>query len=87
MLTGWALAGQGITLKPVFEIAEHLASGALVPVLRNHPPEPLMLGVLYPSRQLIPAKIRVFADFLVEEARAHVERETRKAEAFAPPSG
>lgn len=80
LLTAWALAGQGIVLKPLFEVAEHLASGALVPVLANHPPEPLTLGVLYPSRQLIPAKIRVFADFLVEEARAYVDAETKKAE-------
>ncbi len=79
MLTAWALAGQGIVLKPVFEVARHLASGVLVPVLRDHPPEPLTLGVLYPSRQLLPARIRMFADFLVEEARIHVARESAKA--------
>jgi DNA-binding transcriptional LysR family regulator len=80
LLTEWALAGQGIILKPVFEVAPHLASGALVPVLPEHPPEPLTLGVLYPSRQLVPAKIRVFSEFLVDEARAYVEAETKKAE-------
>ncbi len=85
LLTAWALAGQGIVLKPVFEVAEHLASGALVPVFLEHPPEPLTLGVLYPSRQLIPAKIRVFADFLVEEARAYVELEMKKAKGRVPP--
>jgi DNA-binding transcriptional LysR family regulator len=85
LLTEWALAGQGIVLKPVFEVAEHLARGALVPLLPEHPPEPLTLGVLYPSRQLIPAKIRVFSDFLVEEARAYVEAETKKAEGVLPP--
>jgi DNA-binding transcriptional LysR family regulator len=81
MLTAWALAGQGIALKPVFEVASHLASGLLVPVLRDHVPEPLTLGVLYPSRQLVPARIRMFADFLVEEARVYVERENVKATA------
>lgn len=85
LLTEWALAGQGIVLKPVFEVAEHLARGALVPILPQHPPEPLTLGVLYPSRQLIPAKIRVFSDFLIEEARAYVETETKKAERVLPP--
>jgi DNA-binding transcriptional LysR family regulator len=85
LLTEWALAGQGIVLKPVFEVAEHLARGALVPLLPEHPPEPLTLGVLYPSRQLIPAKIRVFSDFLVGEARAYVEAETKKAEGVLLP--
>ncbi len=34
VLTGWALESQGgIVLKPVFEVAEHLAEGHLVPVL------------------------------------------------------
>ncbi len=78
-LTAWALAGQGLVLKPVFEVARHLAAGLLVPVLRDHPPEPLTLGVLYPSRQFIPARIRMFVDFIVEEARLHVEAETARA--------
>jgi DNA-binding transcriptional LysR family regulator len=85
LLTSWALAGQGIILKPVFEVAEHLSTGALVPVLYDFPPEALTLGVLYPSRQLIPAKIRVFADFLVDEARAYVDAELKKAEGVLPP--
>ena len=37
VLTAWALAGRGIILKPAFEIADHLASGALVPVVRGQP--------------------------------------------------
>lgn len=36
VLTDWALAGEGIVLKPVFEVAEHLRAGALVPPLRPH---------------------------------------------------
>ncbi len=84
LLTDWALAGQGIVLKPIFEVAEHLSTGKLAPVLLDHRPEPLTLGVLYPSRQLIPTKIRVFADFLVEEARAYVDSEMRKAEGMLP---
>lgn len=80
LLTDWALAGQGIVLKPIFEVAEHLATGKLVPLMLDHIPEPQTLGVLYPSRQLIPAKIRVFVDFLAEEARAYVEDQRQKAE-------
>ena len=39
VLTAWALAGRGIVLKPAFEVAEHLASGALVPVVEDNPPQ------------------------------------------------
>lgn len=85
LLTDWALAGQGIVLKPVFEVAEHLANGRLVPLVLDQAPEALTLGVLYPSRQLIPAKIRVFADFLAEEARAYIDAESRKAATGLPP--
>ncbi|MCB2122414.1 MAG: LysR family transcriptional regulator, partial [Rhodobacteraceae bacterium] len=34
VLTGWALDGRGIILKPIFEVAEHLRTGHLVPVAR-----------------------------------------------------
>ncbi|WP_029010255.1 LysR family transcriptional regulator [Azospirillum halopraeferens] len=69
VLTAWALAGQGIVQKPLWEVAEHLRSGALEPVLPATPPEPVSLAVLYPHRNLLPAKVRVFADFLVDRTR------------------
>ncbi len=75
VLTGWALAGEGIVLKPVFEIAGELRSGALVPVLEDFPPEPATLAVLYPSRQLLPAKVRAFVDFTVPRLRSLIERQ------------
>lgn len=72
VLTGWALAGEGIVLKPVFEVAAHLCSGALVHVLPQHPPPPVVLTLLYPHRPLLPAKVRTFADLVLEEARRHI---------------
>ena len=72
VLTGWALAGEGIVLKPAFEIAGELRSGALVPVLEDFPPEPATLAVLYPSRQLLAAKVRAFVDFTVPRLRAAI---------------
>ena len=50
VLTAWALAGRGIILKPAFEIAEHLASGALVPVGEDNPPLAVRLACLYPAQ-------------------------------------
>ncbi|WP_342362546.1 LysR family transcriptional regulator [Terrarubrum flagellatum] len=75
ILTGWALAGLGVVLKPTFEVAEHLQSGRLVSVLHDFPPEPVTLGVLYPTRSLAPPRIKLFTDLLVERGRAHVRAE------------
>ena len=70
VLTGWALDGRGIAMKPLWEVAEHLASGALLPVLPEFPPEPVTLAVLYPHRALVPAKVRAFADHMVPKIKA-----------------
>lgn len=66
VLTDWALDGQGIILKPVFEVAHHLASGALVPVLTATPPIPVQLAALYTHRRKQDTKVRLFLDFMAE---------------------
>ena len=51
---------------PGYRYAEDLAKGTLVEVLRDYPPTPMPISVLYPrSRQLSP-RVRVFIDWLVE---------------------
>lgn len=70
VLTGWALAGRGIVLKPVFEVADHLRSGALVPVAAATPPLPVQLTCLTQHRRLKDPKTRLFADFAVSRMRA-----------------
>jgi DNA-binding transcriptional LysR family regulator len=66
VLTTWALIGQGIALKPLWEVGAHLRAGRLEAVLPDFPPEPAVLAVLYPHRRLLPAKVKAFADFMVE---------------------
>ena len=66
VLTNWALDGYGIVLKPTFEIAEHLSSGALVPVLQDTPPIPIQMACLYTHRRHQDPKTRLFIDFMVE---------------------
>lgn len=78
VLTVWALEGRGIVVKPRFEVADALAEGRLVPVLEDFPPAPVTLAVLYPARQLVPLKVKAFADMLVEEGRRHITRELSK---------
>jgi len=70
VLTSWALAGCGIALKPVFEVAEHLASGALVEVCARTPPLPVQASVLYTHRRLQDPKARLFMDFMVARLQA-----------------
>lgn len=72
VLTGWALDGRGIILKPVFEVAEHLRTGALVPVAAATPPMPTQLACLTPHRKLKDAKLRLFTDFMIARCRAEM---------------
>lgn len=83
VLTDWALSGQGIAMKPVFEVAEHLLSGALVPVATVTPPEPVQMACLYTHRRHQDPKTRLFMDFMtdrvgqaVKEAEKRVTRQT-----------
>jgi len=74
VLTEWALSGDGIALKPYWEVADHLRNGHLEAVMPNFPPEAVSLTLLYPNKNLLPARVRVFADFLVEKTRLLIER-------------
>lgn len=70
VLTGWALDGRGIVMKPVFEVAEHLKAGALVPVAVATPPLPTQLSALSQHRRLKDPKVRLFTDFITSRVRA-----------------
>jgi DNA-binding transcriptional LysR family regulator len=70
VLTGWALDGRGIILKPLFEVADHLASGALVPVAAATPPLPVTLAVLTPHRRLRDPKVGLFTDYIAPRIKA-----------------
>lgn len=70
VLTDWAIQGYGITLKPEFEIAEHLASGALVPVLQDTPPISIQMALLYTHRRHQDPKTRLFIEFMTPRVQA-----------------
>ena len=70
VLTGWALDGRGIVLKPLFEVAEHVRAGALVPVATATPPLPVQLSALMPHRRLKDPKTRLFVDFIAARIKA-----------------
>jgi DNA-binding transcriptional LysR family regulator len=66
VLTDWALMGQGVVLKPVFEVAEHLLSGRLVPVAEDTPPVPVQMACLYTHRRHQDPKTRLFMDHMTQ---------------------
>jgi DNA-binding transcriptional LysR family regulator len=69
VLTGWALDGRGVVLKPVFDVADHLRNGALVPVATLTPPVPTQLSALSQHRRLKDPKLRLFTDFMTAQIR------------------
>lgn len=75
VLTGWALDGRGIVMKPLFEVAGHLRQGNLVQVAQATPPIPTQLSILSQHRRLKDPKVKLFADFMA----AHVRDEIRSA--------
>jgi LysR family transcriptional activator of dmlA len=70
VVLGWALDGHGILLRSEWDLAKYLASGRLQVVLPDYMPPPADLFVFYASRKQLPAKVRVFIDFLVERFSA-----------------
>lgn len=63
-----ASQGLGITFVPDFHSARRLALGELVRVLPQWRGQ-LPIHAVYPSARLVPAKVRVFIDHLVEQMR------------------
>ncbi len=67
VLVDWALAGHGLIMKSVWDVAPHLASRQLVGCLREFWPRDLPLSAVMPPRRPQPRKTRNFIDFLVDQ--------------------
>ena len=72
VLTDWALAGHGIVLKPVFEVAEHLQAGRLRIVASETPPVPVQMACLFTHRKRQDPKARLFMEFVIDRIGATV---------------
>ncbi|MGR3624559.1 LysR family transcriptional regulator [Pseudophaeobacter sp.] len=72
VLTDWALAGHGVALKPVFEVSEHLKTGALVTVATETPPEPIQMACLFTHRRRQDPKTRLFMEFMIDRIGATI---------------
>lgn len=59
------IGGLGIALRSTWDVGPELRSGALVPVLPFlEGPKDVALSAVYPSREFLPAKVRLFIDYL-----------------------
>jgi DNA-binding transcriptional LysR family regulator len=65
-LAAAALAGLGIAWIPDCVTDDYVASGALVPVMTDHPPPPAGVYVVRPPGQHPERKIRVLTELLIE---------------------
>ncbi|MFM7335868.1 MAG: substrate binding domain-containing protein, partial [Tabrizicola sp.] len=74
VLTGWALDGRGIVLKPLFEVADALREGRLVPVATATPPMPIQLSALSQHRRLKDPKVQLFTDWMATQIRDDLRR-------------
>ena len=61
-----AIAGLGIAHLPDFIVADAVDDGRLLRVLADRERTPLTLFALYPSRHFVPAKTRMFIDYVAE---------------------
>lgn len=61
-----AVAGLGITTGPTFILGSYLKDGRLVSILNEYRRPPLGIYAVYPPGRMLPRRIQVFTDFLVE---------------------
>lgn len=70
-----ALRHLGLLVQPMYIIHDDVIAGRLVPVMQDWELPRLTINVAYPTRRHLPAKVRCFVDFLVEQfAKQDFER-------------
>jgi DNA-binding transcriptional LysR family regulator len=71
VLRAAALKHLGILVQPMYILHEDVIAGRLVPVLRDWELPRLTINVAYSTRRHLPAKVRCFVDFMVEQFEAN----------------
>ena len=62
----WALDGQGILIRSLWEVAPHLRTGELVALLPDWAPPPADIYLVFQTGKQMPAKVRVLIDWLLK---------------------
>ncbi|KSV80030.1 LysR family transcriptional regulator [Ensifer sp. ENS07] len=64
------LAGLGLIQIPAYDVIDHIRAGQLVEVMPHHVAAPMPMALLYPHRQHLSRRLKVFADWLEGLMRA-----------------
>jgi DNA-binding transcriptional LysR family regulator len=64
VLHEWALAGEGLAWRSMWEVGGELASGHLVSVLDAYAAPPMGIYAVFPQRRHLPLRVRLFMDQL-----------------------
>jgi len=86
LVRDWCLAGHGLMLRSLWDIAPQIASGELVRVLPGYAMPDADIHWLAPYRPQTPRRIRLLVDFLVESFRQEPWKKRFSATASAPPA-
>lgn len=64
--TASAVAGLGLIQVPRYRVEQQIASGQLVAVMRDYPPPPMDVYLLYPQSRHLSSRVRAFVDWATE---------------------
>jgi DNA-binding transcriptional LysR family regulator len=64
VLTKWAMAGEGLAWRSAWEVADEIALGRLIEVLSKYSAPGNDIYAVYPDRKFLPAKVRLFIDYM-----------------------
>lgn len=64
VLTRWAIAGEGLAWRSAWEVSEEIKRGRLSSVLDEFAFPGNNIYAVYPERRLLPAKVKLFIEFL-----------------------
>ncbi|MEH6626687.1 MAG: LysR family transcriptional regulator [Motiliproteus sp.] len=67
------IAGLGIGNMPHYSIREHLKTGEVVPILKDWTSMGKEVQMLYPHRKYLPAKARLFIEYILGKVRHYQE--------------
>lgn len=86
MVRDWCMAGYGIMLRSLWDIAPQMASGQLVRVLPDCAMHDADIHWLAPYRTQMPWRLRLLQEFLTSRLREEPWKSVNSAEQVAPPS-
>ncbi len=64
VLTHWALSGHGLAWRSAWEVSAEIEKGRLIEVLPKFSAPGSDIFAVYPDRKFLPAKVRLFIDFM-----------------------